>query len=81
MIILGHTAAQLLLPDGMTAGELIGKRLLTRTGYVTIVGILPPDGSSSDSRYYAPTRILQQLWLHRDQKEFHGYGPALLCHR
>jgi hypothetical protein len=54
VIILGHTAAQLLLPEGMTTGELIGKRVLTRTGYVTIVGILPPDGSPSDSRYYAP---------------------------
>ncbi len=56
VIILGDTMAQNLATEGESTDTLIGKRLLTREGYQTIVGILEPTGDTYDALYYEPYR-------------------------
>lgn len=56
IIILGSDAAALLTPPGEQADYLLGKKLLTRQGYQTVIGILAPTGDTYDSAYFAPYR-------------------------
>ncbi len=54
LIVLGADLAKLLAKDGEDPADLLGKKLLARQGYQTIIGILEPVSESYDSQYFTP---------------------------
>jgi ABC-type lipoprotein release transport system permease subunit len=54
VIILGSELAELLAGDDMQTEDLLGKKLLARDGYQTIIGILTPVSDSYDQQFFAP---------------------------
>ncbi|MDC7126465.1 MAG: FtsX-like permease family protein [Spirochaetales bacterium] len=56
IIVLGSEFAKLLAGDDMKVSDLLGKKLLARGGYQTIVGILNPVSEEYDSKFFKPYR-------------------------
>ncbi len=56
IIVLGSKLASLIAGDGNNPSDLLGKKLLTREGYQTIIGITNPVSAEYDSEYFAPYR-------------------------
>ena len=54
LIIVGAGLAELLVDDGAETSELLGKKLLAREGYQTIIGILEPVSDSYDMNFFSP---------------------------
>ena len=54
VILVGAGLAELLAGDNMETADLPGKKLLSREGYQTIIGILDPVSDSYDQQYFAP---------------------------
>ncbi len=54
LIVLGADLAELIAGDDMDVSELLGKKLLARDGYQTIIGILAPVSDSYDMQFFAP---------------------------
>jgi macrolide transport system ATP-binding/permease protein len=54
-LILGSEAAKQIAGDGKNPADLIGKKILAREGYETVVGILSPTGQANyDASIFAP---------------------------
>ena len=56
IIVLGSKFADLLAGDSMETTDLIGKKLIDRRSYQTIIGILAPVSDDYDSKFFAPYR-------------------------
>lgn len=56
IIVLGSKLAAIIAGDGNNPSDLLGRKLLTREGYQTIIGITNPVSSTYDSEYFAPYR-------------------------
>ena len=54
VIVLGTGLAKLLAGDEMDITNLLGKKLLARDGYQTIIGILDPVSDNYDMQFFAP---------------------------
>jgi len=54
LIVLGDSLAELLAGDDMDKSELLGKKLLSREGYQTIIGILDSVSDSYDQKFFSP---------------------------
>jgi len=54
LIVLGSELAELLAGDDMETADLLGKKLLSREGYQTIIGILSPVSESYDALFFSP---------------------------
>lgn len=54
LVILGAELAERLSGDNTEVSELLGKKLLARNGYQTIIGILDPVSESYDMNYFSP---------------------------
>ena len=54
VIILGSDLAELLAGEGMETSELLGKKLLARQGYQTIIGIMAPVSDEFDADFFSP---------------------------
>ncbi|MDC7226643.1 MAG: ABC transporter permease [Spirochaetales bacterium] len=54
VIVLGSELAALLAGESMEADELLGKKLLSREGYQTIIGIMNPVSEGFDQEYFSP---------------------------
>ncbi|MBI9107839.1 MAG: FtsX-like permease family protein [Spirochaetales bacterium] len=58
IIILGSDLAELLAGDKMPEADLLGKKLLSREGYQTIIGILDPVSDIFDKSFFSPYKDL-----------------------
>ena len=56
VIVIGSELAKLLAGDEMEISELLGKKLLARDGYQTIIGVLDPVNDSYDQKYFTPCK-------------------------
>lgn len=54
LVVLGSELAQLICGEGETPDTLLGKKLLTQEGLITVIGVLEPLGDSYDSIYFSP---------------------------
>jgi ABC-type lipoprotein release transport system permease subunit len=54
LIILGANLADLLAGKEMESSDLLGKKLLAREGYQTIIGIIEPVADQYDSSFFSP---------------------------
>ena len=52
--VLGYDLARLLLPEGASLSSLPGKKLLTREGLVTIVGVLDKGDEENSMAFFSP---------------------------
>ena len=54
LIVLGAELAELIAGEDMESVDLLGKKLLSRQGYQTVIGILDPVSNTYDMRYFSP---------------------------
>ena len=54
IVVLGAEAAELLAPEGEPPESLPGKKLLTRDGLVTVIGIAGRTGGDNDDAFFQP---------------------------
>ena len=54
LVVLGAELAELIAGDEMEPADLLGKKLLARDGYQTIIGILDPVSDSYDMNFFSP---------------------------
>ncbi len=58
LIVLGAGLAELIAGEGIEVSEMLGKKLLTREGYQTVIGILDPVSDTYDAGFFSPFKDL-----------------------